>query len=74
MINFEFKLESAQNDYEAIFSKYSDKLQNELKGYSVLNYISSHDDPDPFDAHRNRTFESGTKLLLSSRNVSGVLW
>lgn len=64
MINFEFKLD-AQNDYEFIFSKYSTKLQNELKGYSVLNYVSSHDDPDPFDAHRNRTFESGTKLLLS---------
>ena len=64
MINFEFKLD-AQNDYEAIFSKYSNKLQNELKGYSVLNYVSSHDDPDPFDAYRNRTFESGTKLLLS---------
>ncbi|KQB38505.1 alpha-amylase family glycosyl hydrolase [Flavobacterium aquidurense] len=64
MINFEFK-DDAQNDYEAIFSKYSDRLQNELNGYSILNYISSHDDPDPFDGNRNRTFESGTKLLLS---------
>ncbi|MBF4514954.1 alpha-amylase [Flavobacterium sp. ANB] len=64
MINFEFKLD-VQNDYEFIFSKYSVKLQNELKGYSILNYVTSHDDPDPFDAHRNRTFESGTKLLLS---------
>ena len=64
MINFEFTLD-AQNDYEYIFSKYAAKLQNELKGFSVLNYVSSHDDPDPFDADRNRTFESGTKLLLS---------
>ncbi|MBF4506629.1 alpha-amylase [Flavobacterium sp. JLP] len=63
MINFEFKLD-AQNDYEFIFSKYSDKLQNELKGYSVLNYVSSHDD-SPFDADRKRAFEAGTKLLLS---------
>jgi alpha-amylase len=63
MINFEFKLD-AQNDYELIFSKYSQKLQNELKGYSVLNYVSSHDDT-PFDADRNRAFEAGTKLLLS---------
>ncbi|MFV5699622.1 alpha-amylase family glycosyl hydrolase [Flavobacterium sp. ZT3R17] len=64
MINFEFKWD-AQKDYEFIFSKYSDKLNNELKGYSVLNYLSSHDDGGPFDAKRTKSKEAGTKLLLS---------
>jgi alpha-amylase len=64
MINFEFKSD-AKKDYEFIFSKYSDKLNNELKGFSVLNYLSSHDDGGPFDAKRTKTIESGTKLLLS---------
>jgi alpha-amylase len=64
MINFEFKWD-AQKDYEFIFSKYSNKLNNDLKGYSVLNYLSSHDDGGPFDATRIKTIESGTKLLLS---------
>jgi alpha-amylase len=64
MINFEFKSD-AKKDYEFIFSKYSNKLNNELKGFSVLNYLSSHDDGGPFDAKRTKTIESGTKLLLS---------
>lgn len=65
MINFEFKWNAAQSDYETLFSKYSNHLQNELKGYSVLNYVSSHDDGQPFDANRVRGFEAGTKLLLA---------
>jgi alpha-amylase len=65
MINFEFKWNAAQSDYETLFSKYSNHLQNELKGYSVLNYMSSHDDGQPFDANRVRGFEAGTKLLLA---------
>jgi alpha-amylase len=64
MINFEFKWD-AQKNYEFIFSKYSSKLNNELKGFSVLNYLSSHDDGGPFDAKRAKSIESGTKLLLS---------
>jgi len=63
MINFEFK-ESASFSYEALFSSYSDKLNGELKGYSVLNYISSHDDGGPFDQERKKALEAGTKLLL----------
>lgn len=65
MINFEFKWNAAQSDYETLFSKYSNHLNNELKGYSVLNYMSSHDDGQPFDANRVKGFEAGTKLLLS---------
>jgi alpha-amylase len=71
MINFEFKYD-AQKDYEFIFSKYSAILNGELKGNSVLNYLSSHDDGGPFDAKRTKTIEAGTKLLLS-RNCSGIM-
>ncbi|HMK06104.1 MAG TPA: alpha-amylase family glycosyl hydrolase, partial [Flavobacterium sp.] len=65
MINFEFKWNVAQKSYEELFSMYSSKLNNELKGYSVLNYISSHDDGKPFDPNRSKSYESATKLLLS---------
>jgi alpha-amylase len=64
MINFEFKYD-AQKDYEFIFSKYSKILNNDLKGFSVLNYLSSHDDGSPFDAARTKNKETATKLLLS---------
>ncbi len=64
LINFEFKNE-AKKDYESLFSFYSNKLQNELKGFGVLNYVSSHDDATPFDGKREKTFESATKLLLA---------
>ncbi|HOZ74065.1 MAG TPA: alpha-amylase family glycosyl hydrolase [Flavobacterium sp.] len=64
MINFEFKWD-AQKDYSFLFSKYSDKLNTDLKGCSVLNYVSSHDDGKPFDANRTKSIESAIKLLLS---------
>jgi alpha-amylase len=64
MINFEFKW-NAKDSYEAIFSRYSNALNSELEGSSVLNYISSHDDSAPFDAKREKSFESATKLLLA---------
>ena len=65
LINFEFKWNAAQlPSYEALFSKYDSILQNDLKGFGVLNYISSHDDGDPFDKERTKSFESATKLLL----------
>lgn len=52
-------------NYEELFSKYSHILQNDLKGNTVMNYVSSHDDGWPFDKKREKTFESGTKLLLA---------
>ncbi|NOU60350.1 alpha-amylase family glycosyl hydrolase [Marinifilum caeruleilacunae] len=64
LINFEFKY-NAQSSYEELFSMYSDILNGDLKGYGVLNYLTSHDDGSPFDQKRERTFESATKLLLS---------
>ncbi len=64
LINFDFRNEAKMN-YEELFSKYSNILQNNLKGNTVMNYVSSHDDGYPFDKKREKTFESGTKLLLA---------
>ncbi len=65
MINFQFKYDAIQSDYEKLFSKYSKILGTNLTGKSVMNYISSHDDGDPFDKDRTKTYESATKLLLT---------
>jgi alpha-amylase len=64
LINFEFKA-NAKGSYERLFSKYSDMLQHDLKGFGVLNYLSSHDDGSPFDASRKKPYETATKLLLA---------
>ena len=64
LINFDFRNE-AKMDYEKLFSKYSTILNNDLKNHTVMNYVSSHDDGYPFDKKREKTFESGTKLLLA---------
>lgn len=64
LINFDFRNEAKMN-YEELFSRYSNILQNDLKGNTVMNYVSSHDDSYPFDKKREKTFESGTKLLLA---------
>ncbi len=64
LINFEFKYD-AQKNFEFIFSKYNDKLQHDLKGYGVLNYLTSHDDGQPFDPKRTKSYEAALKLLLS---------
>lgn len=64
LINFEFKSD-AHKPYEEIFSKYDTILNGRLKGKSVLNYLTSHDDGAPFDKKRERTFETATKLLLA---------
>ncbi len=64
LINFDFRNEAKMN-YEELFSKYSNILQKDLKENTVMNYVSSHDDSYPFDKKREKTFESGTKLLLA---------
>ncbi len=63
LINFDIK-DDAQNSYENVFSKYSTLLNGTLKGKSVLNYMTSHDDGSPFDPTRMKPMETGTKLLL----------
>jgi alpha-amylase len=64
LINFSMAGDAKQS-YEQLFSGYSANLAGPLKGYSVLNYISSHDDGNPFDPQRTRAFESATKLMLA---------
>lgn len=65
LINFQFKYDARQLNYEKLYSKYSTALQTGLIGKSVMNYITSHDDGDPFDKERKKTYESATKLLLT---------
>ncbi len=56
----------AQWDYEKHFSAYAHALNNgPFKGVTFLNYLVSHDDPDPFDRKRQRSYEAANKLLLS---------
>lgn len=65
MINFAL-VKDAEQDYETLFSSYSNALHGgRLNGYSVLNYLDSHDDGAPFDPSRKKPFESATKLLLA---------
>jgi alpha-amylase len=64
MINFGMKSDAGQG-YEQLFSDYSAALNGPLKGYSVLNYVSSHDDGEPFDGLRQKPFEAANKLLLA---------
>ncbi len=64
MINFEFK-KNAKEDYEKLFSMYSDSLNKYSGELQVLNYLNSHDDSYSFDINRVKPYETGTKLLLS---------
>jgi alpha-amylase len=64
LINFSMK-EDARKGYETLFSSYSAQLNGPLKGYSVLNYMSSHDDGGPFDAERKQPFQTANLLLLA---------
>lgn len=64
LINFDFKGD-ANKSYEEIFSNYDKILQNDLRGNTVMNYISSHDDSWPFDKERKKNYEAANKLLLA---------
>ncbi len=63
LINFELKSD-ANSDYEYVFSKYSAVLNSDLKGKSVLNYMTSHDDSSPYDKSREKAFKAANMLLL----------
>jgi alpha-amylase len=64
LINFDLRTDAQNPSYEAIFSKYDNILHTTLKGSTVLNYFTSHDDGSPFDKERKKPFEAATKLLL----------
>ncbi len=65
LINFEFKWNAKDQDYETLFSRYHKLLSTDLKDYGTLNYLTSHDDGQPFDAKRVKLYETANKLLLS---------
>ena len=64
LINFSMVGDSKKG-YEELFSGYSKALHGPLKGYSVVNYLSSHDDGAPFDPLRTKPFETANKLMLA---------
>jgi len=64
LINFELK-KDASKSYETIFKKYSKLLHTKLKGKSVLNYLSSHDDLGLFDQQREKPYYAANVLLLT---------
>ena len=70
MISFGMKYK-ANVPYDVLFKTYDhyrDSLvaANPDDTASFMNYISSHDDGQPFDPERERAFEAGTKLLLTT--------
>ncbi len=64
LINFSMKTD-ANEGFEKMFSEYSQALHGPMKGHSVLNYLSSHDDGQPYDALRQRPYDTANKLLLA---------
>lgn len=65
LINFEFKWNAKQLGKQELFHKYDSILNHQLKDFSTLNYLTSHDDGAPFDPQRINSINAGTLLLLS---------
>ena len=64
LINFD--LRSSQNESSIkLFDRYNDIIKNELKGKTIMNYLSSHDDGSPYDKNRTDAWDAGTRLLLA---------
>lgn len=56
----------ASNSMEAIFSTYSKELhQGPLSGIGILNYVVSHDDPEPHDKEHTEPYTTALKLMLA---------
>ena len=64
LINFELKYDASKS-YDSIFVKYDSILNTNLKGFSTLNYLTSHDDGQPFDPQRVKPYQTATTLLLT---------
>lgn len=64
LINFDLR-STGDKSLEEVFSSYSDILNTEMNGFGTLNYVSSHDDGDPYDKAREKTYESAIRLLLA---------
>ncbi|MGZ3183292.1 MAG: alpha-amylase family glycosyl hydrolase [Telluria sp.] len=64
MINFTMKSD-ARAGYDDLFTAYAGLQFGGARRYPVLNYMSSHDDGEPFDQLRTKPFETANKLLLA---------
>ncbi|MDH3290195.1 MAG: alpha-amylase family glycosyl hydrolase [Gemmatimonadota bacterium] len=65
LINFGFKGDVARS-MDDTFARYAAALrEGALRGVSILNYVSSHDDASPYDPDRKDPFGAGTRLLLA---------
>jgi alpha-amylase len=65
LINFGFKGDTA-GSLNGLFTRYSASLQDgALRGVTILNYVSSHDDGSPYDRDRRDPLGAGTRLLLA---------
>jgi alpha-amylase len=65
LINFEIKWNAKQMAEKDVFAKYDSLLNTALKGYGILNYMTSHDDGQPFDKEREMPYKTATMLLLT---------
>jgi alpha-amylase len=64
LINFGFKSDTGSID--GLFTRYSTAIdRGALRGVSMLNYLSSHDDGSPYDRERKDPFGAATRLLLA---------
>jgi alpha-amylase len=65
LINFGFK-RAAAGSLDDLFARYSAALRTgSLRGVTLLNYLSSHDDGEPYDPERKDPLGAGTRLLLA---------
>ena len=64
LINFELKNDALKR-YEDIFVKYSKLLHTKLKNKGTVNYLTSHDDGQPFDQERKDPIRAANVLLLT---------
>ncbi len=69
LINFGFK-HDARGSLDSVYTRYASLLHTgPLRGASILSYLSSHDDGDPFDRERKDPVGAGTRLLLAPGGV-----
>ncbi len=64
LISFDLR-SSRDKSPEEVFSRYSNILNGELAGKTIMSYIASHDDDNPYDKERNMTYHSANMLMLA---------
>ncbi|HTL04136.1 MAG TPA: alpha-amylase family glycosyl hydrolase [Gemmatimonadales bacterium] len=65
LINFAFKHDVA-GAWDSLYARYAAELTSgALQGVAILNYLTSHDDGQPYDLARADPFGAATRLLLA---------